>query len=81
MNVFFAMNNVSIFFVAQNAFFDNESICLYNDVKSCAQARPHHTRLHTTSYKPEHPESSNNNIRQSKLLNLIHQATALLLWD
>jgi hypothetical protein len=48
-------------------------------VKARAQARAHHARLHTTSYKPEHPESSNNNIGQSKLLNLIHQVTALLI--
>jgi hypothetical protein len=48
-------------------------------VKSRAQVHAHHARLHTTSYKPEHPESSNNNIQQSKLLNLIHQATALLM--
>ena len=48
-------------------------------VKSHAQARAHHARLHTAQHKPEHPEPSNNNIRQSKLLNLIHQATALLI--
>jgi hypothetical protein len=48
-------------------------------VKFRAQARTHHTRLRTAPHKPEHPEPSNNNIQQSKQVNLIHQATASLI--
>jgi hypothetical protein len=42
---------------------DSEATSYHNDVKSGTQAPAHHARLGTTSYKPEHPESSNNNVR------------------